>query len=193
MQVVRELDSAASAVGWLQYKLPKQCKRWPRVRGLPTRVLLASAQTAITRYMYELRIPWIRCEQEFVFQAVQSCRLRRIPPSVYLFLEHCDTPYRQRFWSRLAELCGRSAKHRDLTYVRIYMASMPLGTAARVAITPCQARGSDCHGNRSLAWSSKYGIIRDKGSGGPDALVFDPVMKTWSVSVQGSQWCSKSV
>lgn len=56
MQVVRELDSTASA-GWLQYKMPKQCKRWPRVRLLPTRVQLASAQNAITRYVYELRIP----------------------------------------------------------------------------------------------------------------------------------------
>jgi len=60
MQVVRDLDSAASA-GWLQYKLPKQCKRWPRVRLLPTRVQLASAQNTIA--CYELRIPWIRREQ----------------------------------------------------------------------------------------------------------------------------------
>ena len=70
----------------------------------------------------------------FVFRAMQSCRLRRIIPSVYLFLGDCDTPYSQPFWSRLAEICDRSDKTRGLTYVRIHMASIPLGTAQIVPV-----------------------------------------------------------
>ena len=56
----------------------------------------------------------------------------------------CDMAHSYRTWSRLAVICDRFDKNRNLAYVRIHVAFTPLDTAGAVLVWPLRgARHED--------------------------------------------------